>query len=65
MKVTLLVDTRANAILDLHVTTTRKHDTQITPSLIDRNQDEIAVLLGDKGYVYSVTRATTTRKFVR
>ncbi len=22
----LLVDTRANAILDLHVTTTRKHD---------------------------------------
>ena len=26
LKVTLLVDTRANAILDLHVTTTRKHD---------------------------------------
>ncbi|GAB7020972.1 hypothetical protein JCM18750_38340 [Halostagnicola bangensis] len=27
LKVTLLVDTRANAILDLHITTTRKHDT--------------------------------------
>ena len=37
LKVSLLVDTRANAILDLHVTTTRKHDTQIAPSLINRN----------------------------
>lgn len=37
LKVTLLVDTRANVILDLHITTTRKHDTQIAPSLINRN----------------------------
>jgi len=37
LKVTLLVDTRVNAILDLHVTTTRKHDSQIAPSLIKRN----------------------------
>jgi IS5 family transposase len=50
LKVTLLVDTKANAILDLHVTTTRKHDSQITPSLINRNADEVAALLGDKGY---------------
>jgi len=28
LKVTLLVDTRANAIIDIHVTTTRKHDSQ-------------------------------------
>nr|WP_206335655.1 IS5 family transposase [Natronolimnobius sp. AArcel1] len=40
LKVTLLVDTRANAILDIH----------ITPSLINRNASEIEVLLGDKGY---------------
>ena len=50
LKVTLLVDTRANAILDLHVTTTRKHDSQITPSLIKRNTDKVAILLGDKRY---------------
>ncbi len=50
LKVTLLVDTRSNAILDVHVTTTRKHDSQIAPSLIKRNTSEIATLLGDKGY---------------
>lgn len=50
LKVTLLVDTRANAIIDLHVTTTRKHDSQIAPSLIKRNPESIDILLGDKGY---------------
>jgi len=50
LKVTLLVDTRANAILDLHVRTTRKHDSKIAPSLIKRNSSEVAILLGDKGY---------------
>jgi IS5 family transposase len=48
--VTLLVDTKDNAIVDLHVTTTRKHDSQIAPSLINRNPDSIDILLGDKGY---------------
>ncbi len=33
LKVTLLVDTKANAVFDIHITTTRKHDTQIAPSL--------------------------------
>ena len=50
LKVTLLEDTRANAIIDLHVTTTRKHDSQIAPSLIKRNAENVAILLGDKGY---------------
>ncbi len=35
LKVTLLVDTRSNAILDVHVTTTRKHDSKIPSSLIE------------------------------
>jgi len=52
LKVTLLVDTKVNAILDLHVTTTRKHDSQIAPSLIKRNQRILTFC--------SVTRATTT-----
>lgn len=48
-EVTLSIDTRANTILDLHITTTRKHDTQIAPLLIERNSDDVAVLFGDKG----------------
>jgi IS5 family transposase len=34
LKITLLVDTRANVILEPHVTTARKHDSKIAPSLI-------------------------------
>jgi len=45
----LMVDTKVNAILNLHVTTTRKHDSQIAPSLINRNPENIEILLGDKG----------------
>ena len=48
---TLLVDAKVNAILDPHVTTTtRKHDSQIAPSLIKRNPESIDILLSDKGY---------------
>lgn len=49
-KVTLLVDTKLNAILDLHVMTTRKHDSQIVPSLIKRSPQNSNALLGHKGY---------------
>jgi len=48
--VTLLVDVKVNVILDSHVTTTRKHDSQIAPSLIQHNPESIDILLGDKGY---------------
>jgi IS5 family transposase len=65
LKVTLLVDTRVNAILDLHVTTTRKHDTQIAPSLINRNTAEVEVLLGDKGYDDQQIRATARKNDIR
>ena len=69
LKVTLLVDTRENAILDLHVTTTRKHDTQIAPSLINRNAAEVDVLLGDKGYddqqIRSMARESGIRPLIR
>ena len=50
LKTTLLVDTATNAVLDIHVTTTRKHDTQIAPQVVKRNVASIAVLTGDKGY---------------
>src|SRR6056297_2838 len=65
LKVTLLVDTRANAIIDLHVTTTRKHDSQIAPSLIKRNTGDVVVLLGDKGYDDQKVRALARKEGVR
>lgn len=65
LKVTLLVDTGANAILDLHVTTTRKHDSKIAPSLIKRNTSEVAILLGDKGYDDQKIRALAHEENLR
>ena len=50
LKVTLLVDTGSQTVLDLHITTTRKRDTQIAPGLIERNLDRFEVLSADKGY---------------
>ena len=50
LKTTLLVDTRAQTVLDLHVTTTRKHDTQIGPQLTERNLEQFETLAADKGY---------------
>ena len=50
LKTTLLVDTATNAVLDIHVTTARKHDTQIAPQVVKRNAASIKVLTGDKGY---------------
>ena len=65
LKVTLLVDTRVNAIIDLHVTTTRKHDSQIAPSLIKRNAGNVAILLGEKGYDDQKVRALARDAGVR
>ncbi len=57
LKVTLLVDTGAQTVLDLHVTATRKHDTQIAPGLTERNLDRFHTLSADKGYDDSRYRA--------
>ncbi|WP_242492720.1 IS5 family transposase, partial [Halogeometricum borinquense] len=65
LKLTLLVDTRANAILDLHVTTTKKRDSQIAPSLIKRNAENLEILLGDKGYDDQKVRALARDAGVR
>lgn len=50
LKTTPLVDTATNAVLEIHVTTTREHDTQIALQLMKQNADSIEVLTGDKGY---------------
>jgi len=69
LQVTLLVDTRSNAIIDVHVTTTRRHDSKIVPSLIKRNTGNLVVLLSDKGYddekVRALARETGVRPLIK
>lgn len=69
LKMTLLVDTRSNAIIDVHITTTRKHDSKIAPSLIKLNTGKVAVLLGNKGYddekVRALVRETGVRPLIK
>ena len=50
LKTTLLLDTATNAVLDIHVAKTRRHDTQIAPQVVKQNAAFIKVLTGDKGY---------------
>jgi IS5 family transposase len=63
LKVTLLVDIESQAVLDLHCTTRKTHDTQIGMQVARRNAEDLQVLLGDKGYDW-LTRATTGRSCV-
>jgi hypothetical protein len=67
--VTLLVDTRSNVILDLYVTTTRKHDSRIASSVIKRNAENVAILLCHKGYddqmVHGLGRDAGVRPFIK
>ena len=52
MKTTFIVDTASLAILAVHMTTTRKHDTRIIEPLVDMAVEDffIEVLCGDMGY---------------
>ncbi|WP_342746482.1 transposase [Natrinema ejinorense] len=65
LKATPFVETRADVIVDLSVTTTRKRDTQIAPSLINRTAAEAGVLLGDKGYDEQQIRAMAREGGIR
>ena len=51
-KTTFLVDTTNRTILGVHLTTGRKHDTQIAPILVGRALKNflMKILTGDKGY---------------
>ena len=50
LKMTALVDTKIQAVLDVHCTTEKRHDTQIGWQLARRNTGEIASIAADKGY---------------
>ncbi len=49
LKTTLLVNTEAQTIIDVHVTATRKHHTHIDPKVTKRSRKHSA-LVADKGY---------------
>ena len=50
MKTTLLTDCESGAILDVHCTASRPHDTQIGWQVLTRTIDRIGTITGDKGY---------------
>lgn len=50
MKTTLLVDCASGAILDVHCSTKKPHDTQVGRQLLARNLDQVSTITADKGY---------------
>jgi IS5 family transposase len=50
LKTTALIDTESQAILDVHFTTKKRHDTQLDWRAARRNTGALASLAADKGY---------------
>jgi len=67
MKVTFLIDTKELTILAVHITATRKHDTQIIMPLVNKAAERflIKVLAGDKGYDAKSIRDELRRMGIR
>ena len=65
LKTTALVDTKTQAVLDVHCTTEKRHDTQIGWQLALRNAGEIASLGADKGYGWQRLREKLCEEGVR
>ena len=65
MKTTVLTDCETGAILDVHCTTSRPHDTQIGWQVLTRNVDRMEVLTADKGYDWADLRTELRENDVR
>jgi len=65
LKTTALGDTKTQAVLDVHCTTEKRHDTQIGWQLALRNAGEIASLGADKGYGWQRLREKLCEEGVR
>jgi len=65
LKTTALVDTKTQAVLDVHCTTEKRHDTQIGWQLARHNTGEIASLAADKGYDWQHLREKLREEGVR
>lgn len=57
MKTTVLTDCETGAILDIHCSTSRPHDTQIGWQVLTRNTDRIETITADKGYDWDDLRS--------
>lgn len=65
MKTTFLTDCDSGAILDVHYTTSRPHDTKIGWQMLRRNLDRMAILTADKGYDWADLREMLRSNDVR
>ena len=65
LKTTALVDTDSQAVLDVHCTTEKRHDTQIGWQVALRNADDLHSLAADKGYDWQQLRDKVREKGVR
>jgi len=65
LKTTALVDTESQAVLDVHCTTRKRHDTQIGWQLARRNAGELHSLAADKGYDWQRLRDKLREEDVR
>ncbi|NHN65682.1 IS5 family transposase [Haloarcula sp. JP-Z28] len=65
LKATALVDTESQAILDIHCTTEKCHDTQLGWQVARRNAGDLASLAADKGYDWMELREKLREEGVR
>jgi IS5 family transposase len=65
LKTTALVDTESHAILDVHCTTEKRHDTQLGWQVARRNAGDLASLAADKGYDWMELREKLREEGVR
>jgi IS5 family transposase len=65
LKTTALIDTASQAILDIHCTTSKRHDTQIGWQVARRNTGDLRSLAADKGYDWMALRENLREADVR
>ena len=65
LKATALVDTETQAVLDVHCTMTKRHDTQIGEQVALRNAGDLLSLAADKGYDWMALREKLREEDVR
>jgi len=65
LKATALVDTESQAVLDVHCTTEKRHDTQLGWQVARRNAGDLTSLAADKGYDWMELREKLREEGVR
>ncbi|WP_121823685.1 IS5 family transposase [Halostella salina] len=65
LKATALVDTESQAVLDVHCTTEKTHDTQLGWQVACRNAGDLTSLAADKGYDWMDLREKLREEDVR